>query len=148
MNSFSILIKSINKLNEVDVAGIYSRLSHDDAESDSSIQKELDKRYITPTPGPHPDMSIALIWFNDELVGWVGTRLWPETFKGRRAAAQTVECFVAPEHRRKGLARLGLQALVSAGYINKAELVAVYAPEVIKLARSCGCLIVTFCEAT
>lgn len=147
MNEFSIRIKSINKLSPIDVATICTRLSWPDSGSDSSIQKELDKRYLNPKPGPHPDMSIAMIWLNDILVGWVGTRLWPEKFKGDPVTAQTVECFVDPAYRRKGLARIGLQALISADYLNRKQPVSVYAPEVVELARSCGCRVVLFCEA-
>lgn len=148
MNEFVIQIKSVNKLALTDVTAIHSRLSWQDSGSNSSIQKELDKRYLNPIRGPHPDMSLALVRYNGELVGWVGTRLWPERFKGDRVTAQTVECFVAPEHRRRGIARLGLQALVSAGYVDKTAPVSVYAPEVVGLATQCGCRIVLFCEAT
>lgn len=148
MNSFTLQIKSINKLAVTDVTAIYSRLSHSDSGSDSSIQKELEKRYMNPQPGPHPDMSLALVWFNEELVGWVGTRLWPEKFKGKKVIAQTLECFVDPVWRRKGIARLGVGALISAGYLDKARIVSVYAPEVVHLARQCGCATVLFCEAT
>ncbi len=146
MNEFVVQIKSINKLALTDVTAIYSRLSHNDSGSNSSIQKELDRRYIKPEDGPHPDMSLAMVWYNDELLGWVGTRPWPEKFKGNRVVAQTIECFVDPDWRRRGIARLGLQALISAGYINKKEPVSVYAAEVVELARQCGCRIVLLCE--
>lgn len=148
MNEFSVRIKSINKLSAIDVTTIYSRLSHPDSGSDSSIQKELNKRYVDILPGPHPDMSIAVIHYNDEIVGWVGTRLWPEKFKGDKITAQTVECFVDPAWRRRGIARLGLQALISAGYVDRTKFVSVYAPEVVELARSCGCRTVLLCETT
>jgi L-amino acid N-acyltransferase YncA len=147
MNQFVITIKSINKLATAEVTAIYSRLSHKNSKSTSSIKPELERRYLTLTTGRHPDMSVALIRYNEELVGWVGTRPWPEKFKGDRIVAQTVECFVAPEHRRRGIARLGLQALVSAGYIDKNAPVSVYAPEVVSLATQCGCRVVLFCEA-
>lgn len=143
---FVIKIKDINKLGLVDATAIMSRLSWSDSGSDSSIQPELDKRYINPQPGPHPEMAIALIWVDDTLAGWVGSRPWPEKFKGRPVMAQTIECFVDPAYRRRGLAKLGLLALISAGIVDKNEIVSVYAPEVIKLAEQCGCKVVVYCE--
>jgi GNAT superfamily N-acetyltransferase len=127
---------------------MYTRLSWKDSDSTSGIQKELQKRYIDIEPGPHPNMEIATIWLDGVFVGWVGTRAWPEKFKGRPVTAQTVECFVAPEFRRRGLAKIGLQALITAGKINRDDFVAVYAPEVVRMAEQCGCKTVLFCEAT
>ena len=142
----SIKIKDINRLSPIDVAAIMTRLSWPDSGSDSSIQKELDKRYLHIQPGPHPEMALALVWLDETLVGWVGSRPWPELFKGRPATVQTIECFVDPEHRRRGIAKLGLQALITAGHVKREQLVGVYAADVIKLARQCGCQIVTYCD--
>lgn len=143
-----IQIKDINQLGLVDVTAIMSRLSWPDSGSSSSIQKELTKRYINIQPGPHPKMAIALIWFDDMLTGWVGTRPWPEKFKGDPITAQTVECFVDAKYRKRGIGRLGLQALIAAGFVDRDKPVSVYAPEVVKLAEKCGCRIVLLCEAT
>lgn len=142
----SIKIKDINELSVIDAAAIYTRLSWPDSGSASSLQKEIDKRYKNPQPGPHPNMAMALVWLDDTLVGWVGTRPWPEKFKGRPATAQTVECFVDPEYRRRGIAKLGLQALIAARALDRGKLVSVYAPEVVDLARQCGCKVVIYCE--
>jgi GNAT superfamily N-acetyltransferase len=141
-----ILIKDINTLADNEVVNIMLRLSWPDSGSSSSIQKELDKRYLDVQPGPHPEMAIALIWVEETLVGWVGTRPWPEKFKGRPVTAQTIECFVDPDFRRRGIAKLGLQALITAEKLNKMEIVSVYAPEIIKLAEQCGCKVVIYCE--
>ena len=148
MNEFNIYIKDINKLSPVDVVAIQTRLSWSESESSSSIQKELKKRYFKAEPGPHPEMAIAVIWFNGLLIGWVGTRPWPEKFKGDPVIAQTIECFVDPDCRRHGFGRLGLQALICAGFIDRTKPVSVYAPEVVKMAEQCGCKIVLLCEAT
>ena len=147
MNEFEIKIRDINKLGLIDVTDIYSRLSWPDSESTSSIQRELEKRYFNPTPGPHPPMAIALIWHNELLVAWVGTRLWPERFKGEPITAQTIECFTEPEMRQRGYAMLGLQALITAGVLNKEKPVAVYHKNVVKIAERCGCKIVLLCDA-
>jgi hypothetical protein len=142
-----IKLKDINELGAIDVAAIMTRLSWPDSGSDSSIQKELDKRYFNVQPGPHPKMQLAMIWRNDVFVAWVGTRAWPEKFKGEPITAQTVECFTDPDARRHGFARLGLQALISGGFLDRSKPVSVYAPEVVPMARSCGCQIVIFCES-
>jgi GNAT superfamily N-acetyltransferase len=143
---FVIKIKDINKLGCIDVAAIMSRLSWPDSGSDSSIQKELTKRYLHVEPGLHPEMALALIWCDDVLAGWVGTRPWTEKFKGRPVVAQTVECFVDPEYRRRGIAKMGLLALLAANKIDKTKIVSVYAPNVVKLAQQCGCTFVIYCE--
>lgn len=145
--NFEIRIKDINHLSLTDVTAIYGRLSHADSGSPSSIQPELKKRYIKPSPGPHPSMWLAMVWQNGMFVSWVGTRAWPEKFKGEPVTAQTIECFTDPECRRHGLALLGLQALISAGLLHRNRIVSVYAPEVVHLARSCGCKTVILCES-
>ena len=146
--NFEVRIKDINRLGLTDVTAIMSRLSHPDSESDSSIQAELIKRYVHPVPGPHPQMWLAMVWQNGMFVSWVGTRPWPEKFKGNHVTAQTVECFTDPECRRHGLAKLGLMSLISAGLIDRKRIVSVYAPEVVKMAEQCGCKTVILCETT
>jgi hypothetical protein len=145
---FWIKIKDINELRTVDITAIYTRLSWPESKSDSSIRKELEKRYIFPEPGPHPKMAIAIIWCNSVLAGWVGTRPWPEKFKGETITAQTVECFVDPELRNRGFAKMGLQALIAAGSLKRDNPVAVYAPNVVNIAKQCGCKTVLLCEVT
>lgn len=144
---FVIKIKDINNLSLIDVAAIMTRLSWPDSGSDSSIQKELSKRYLHVNhEQPHPEMALALIWVDDTLAGWVGSRSWPEKFKGRPITAQTVECFVDVAYRRRGLAKLGLHALISAKHICRDKPVSAYAPEVVKIAKQCGCNIVLLCQ--
>jgi hypothetical protein len=146
MDEFVIKIRDINRLTVTDASAIYSRLSWPDSGSASSIQKELDKRYLKPEPGPHPEMAIALVWHNGLLAAWVGTRPWPERFKGEKIMAQTVECFTDPALRQRGYAMLGLQALLTAGFIDREKPVSVYAKPVVKLAERCGCKIVLLCD--
>lgn len=147
MKDLLIKIRDINKLAPQTVVSILNRLAWADSGSDSSIRQELNKRYVTPTPGPHPTMAMALLLVDTFLVGWVGTRPWPEKFKGELILAQTVECFVAPEFRRRGLAKIGLQALIAAGKIDRAEVVSVYAANVVELAEACGCRTVLLCKS-
>lgn len=145
---FAIKIKDINKLAPLEVVGIYTRLSWPDSGSASSIQKELHKRYMDVEHVKHPEMAIALIWLDSVLAGWVGTRPWPEKFKGDVVTAQTIECFVAPEFRRRRLATIGVHALIAARKINCDDFVSVYASEMVPLATNCGCKTVLLCEAT
>jgi len=145
--NFEVRIKDINHLGLTDVTAIMSRLSHPNSGSASSIQPELIKRYVKPEPGPHPPMWLAMVWQNGLFVSWVGTRLWPEKFKGDLVMAQTIECFTDSECRRHGLARLGLQALISAGLLDRNKIVSVYAAEVVKMAQQCGCKTVILCHA-
>lgn len=141
-----INIKDINVLSDVEVTAIYTRLSWPDSGSASSIQKELDKRYLKKTGEAHPPMALAFVWLDAVLAGWVGTRPWPEKFKGRPVMAQTIECFVDSAYRRRGLAKLGLLALITAGALHRDKIVSVYDPTVVPLAQSCGCRTVIYCE--
>ena len=142
-----IKIKDINQLGLVDVAAIISRLSWPDSGSASSIQKELSTRYLHVNhEQPYPEMALALIWLDETLVGWVGSRPWPEKFKGRPITAQTVECFVDAKYRRRGIAKLGLQALITAGAVKRNQIVSVYSSDVVKLAQQCGCATVIYCQ--
>lgn len=152
-------VKDLHELVADEVTVIYNRLSWPDSGSTSSMQKELAKRYLwavldthPPTryvqklDAPQPPMAVALLRVDGVLVGWVGTRHWPEKFKGRPVTAQTVECFVAPDYRRRGLAKLGLLALIAAGRLNREEIVSVYEPTVVDLAQQCGCKVVIYCD--
>ena len=144
--NFEIRIKDINLLSPTEMTAIYNGLCSRESNTPHSMRPELERRYIKPTAGPHAPMPLAMVWRNGMFVSWVGTRSWPEKFKGEKVVAQTIECFTAHEYRRNGLARLGLQALISAGVLNRDGLVAVYAPEVAPLARQCGCKTVILCE--
>lgn len=143
MAAFNIYIRSINKLALTDVTAIYSRLGWENG----NIRHELRTRYIEPIVGPHSEMFLALVWYNDELVSWVGTRQYPERFKGVLALRQTIECFTDPALRGRGFAQVGLSALIAAGLLNRNDVVAVYSREAIKLAERCGCRIVVFCDS-
>lgn len=145
-SNISIKIKDINTLDISEVAHIYDKVSRDNSYSDTSIRKELEKRYIDIQQGKHPEMAMALIWFGERLIGWVGTRPYKEKVDNKFVAVQTIECFVDSEHRRKGIAKLGLQALITTQKINRSKLVSVYRQNVIGLAKQCGCSNVVYCE--
>ncbi|NDC55308.1 MAG: hypothetical protein EBZ69_00475 [Alphaproteobacteria bacterium] len=139
---FKIVIKPIANLSRAEVLEMYHRLSV----PGRNMRKELSKRHVHPEPGPHETITLALVWQNEFFVAWVGTRAYTEKFKGNSIAVQTIECFTDPELRRRGLAQLGLQALISAGFIDRTKPVSVYRKPAIKLAERCGCQTVILCE--
>ena len=141
-----VKIKDINTLDTAEVAFIYDKLSNHNTLSNSSIRKELDKRYIDIKHEDYPEMALALIWFDSIFVGWVGTRPWLENYKNKVTTVQTVECFVNPKFRRMGFAKIGLQSLITASKIKRTDIVSVYAPEVVDLVKQCGCDLVIYCE--
>lgn len=141
-----IKIKDINMLDAGEVAFIYDKLSNHNTPSNSSIRKELDKRYINIKLQHHPEMALALIWLDSMLVGWVGSRHWLEQYKNNVTTVQTVECFVNHKFRRMGLAKIGLQSLITASVIKTTDIISVYAPEVVDLVKQCGCNTVIYCE--
>ena len=135
---FYVRIKNINALGAVDVAAIYSRLSN----PGRNMRKELEMRYLSPEPGPHESINLALVWFEETFVAWVGTRTVQTRLSGRTVEAQSIECFTDPDFRKRGFAALGLQALISAGLIDKSNPVEVYRRSAFKVAERCGCKIV------
>ena len=143
MNQFQINIRDINSLKLTEASAIYGRLSN----PGYNMQSEIAKRYLTPEQGPHESMQLAMIWHNDVLVAWVGTRRFVEKYKGRLANVQTIECFTDPEYRRRGFCALGLQALIAAKLLDRKRPVSVYQADVVKIAERCGCRCVLLCES-
>ena len=140
--NFNIKLRDINKLSDLNVTAMYTRLST----PDRNMRAELEKRYIHPEPGPHESIMLALVWCNEWFGAWVGTRKVREKFKGNLIDAQSIECFTDPELRQRGFAQLGLQALISAGVLDREKPVAVYRKGVIAIAARCGCKTIVLCE--
>jgi hypothetical protein len=63
-------------------------------------------------------------------IAWVASHEWRDQ--------QTLEAFVAPERRRRGLVKLGAHMLLAAGHLVKTEPIAVFSPDCVPLARSLG----------
>ncbi len=139
---FRIIIKDINCLSPVETTAIYCRLSN----HGRNMRTELEKRYITPQPGNHETITLAMIWHNDLFVAWVGTRKVTESLAGVLVEATSIECFTDPELRRHGFAQLGLQALITAGIIRRDKPVAVYREAAVALATKAGCTTVLLCD--
>jgi len=62
-------------------------------------------------------------------VGWVATHVW--------RGVQTVEGFVHPLLRRRGLARISVLSLLSCGHLEIRKPVAVFSPACVELAYQC-----------
>jgi|688.fasta_scaffold179916_3 hypothetical protein len=145
--NFNIVVKDINKLKTDEVSAIWLRLSHEEpSRLNDNMRCELHRRYHVPEPEPQKSIQLALVWFNYLLSAWVATRPWKEKFKGEEIDVQTVECFTDPELRNRGLAMLGLQALISAGVVDRNKPIAVYSKPAERLAARCGCTFVILCD--
>lgn len=87
----------------------------------SEMQRELiDAKTDTP----------MVAFYDPEPIGWVATHLW--------RGLQTLEGYVDPEWRRKGLARIGSLTLLATGYLDRTKAIAVFSDECVVLARSLG----------
>lgn len=140
---FRIAIRDINALRTEEASALFGRLS----KPDHNMQAELTTRYLKPEPGPHEAVTLALVWYNNALVAWVGTRRFVEKYKGRLVNVQTIECFTDPEYRKRGFCALGLQALLSDNRLDRTRPVSVYQPNVVKIAERAGCRCVILCES-
>jgi hypothetical protein len=148
MRDFVVHIRDIVELKPAEVKDICDRLSWPLKEAlHDSMQPEVIRRHVKPEKGPHPPMTMALVYCNGYFVAWVATRPFFEKFKGELTAVQTIECFTDAELRQRGLAQMGLYALISAGHIDRDKPVSVYHPSVVKMAERCGCKCVILCNA-
>ena len=87
----------------------------------SEMQRELiDSKTDTP----------MVVVYDPEPIGWVASHLW--------RGLQTLEGYVDPEWRRKGLARIGSLTLIANGYLDRTQAIAVFSPECVALASSLG----------
>jgi hypothetical protein len=87
----------------------------------SEMQNEIYTR-LTDTP-------IVLIQIGLPIA-WVASHEWRDQ--------QTLEAFVAPEWRRRGLVKLGAHMLLAAGHLVKTEPISVFSADCVPLAKSLG----------
>ena len=74
--------------------------------------------------------TIAICLDQGEIIGWARTELWREL--------PTLEAFVSPAYRRRGVATLCAAGLRTEGVWRDYEFVAVFRPTMISLARRLG----------
>jgi hypothetical protein len=148
MCDIAIRIRDIGELTKAEVRDICDRLSWPlEHALPDSMQPEVIRRHVSPEPGPHASITMALVYHNNYLVAWAATRPFFEKFKGDLIAVQTIECFTDRELRNRGFAQIGLNALISAGQIARNKPVSVYHASVVKIAERCGCKCVILCNA-
>ena len=90
-------------------------------------------RWMTVTPAVPEDGSIAIVREDDEIIGWARTESWlPDTHW------DTLEAFVDPAHRGRGVAAFSAAGLVASRVLPCGQPVAVFAPAMLLLARRAG----------
>jgi len=90
----------------------------------SEMQREF-RRHNSLTP-------VCIVYDGDDAlpVAWIATHTW--------RGMQTIEAFTAPDWRRRGVARIGVQMLLATQHLDKRASVAVFAVECVELAYSTG----------
>jgi GNAT superfamily N-acetyltransferase len=101
------------------------------ARTGSDFQKALLNGGLTGT--------IAICLDQGEIIGWARTEIWD--------GLPTLEAFVAPAYRRRGVATLCAAGLRTEGVFRDYEFVAVFRPTMISLARRLGLLYASFDRA-
>ena len=76
------------------------------------------------------DGSIAVVYDHGEIVGWARTETW--------RGYDTLEAFVAPEHRGRGVAAFAASGLAASTLNANGGSVAVFAPSMMLVARRAG----------
>jgi hypothetical protein len=89
----------------------------------SEMQQEF-RAGLSPTP--------ICVTYDDNAdpCAWIATRAW--------RCMQTIEGFVAPPLRRRGLAKIGVLSLLAERHLDKTKPVVVFAPACVELAYFCG----------
>lgn len=98
----------------------------------SDFNKKL-HRWMTVTPAVPEDGSIAIVRDDDEIVGWCRTETWAPDSRW-----DTLEAFVEPAHRKRGVAAFAAAGLVASRRLCDGMQVAVFAPPMLLLARRAG----------
>lgn len=89
-------------------------------------------RWMTMTPALPEDGVIAVVREDDEIIGWARTESWQPD-----VSWDTLEAFVEPPHRGRGVAAFAAAGLVAA-LGGDGRRVAVFAPPMLLLAHRVG----------
>lgn len=71
-----------------------------------------------------------VVIYDEQPIAWVASHQW--------RGLQTFEAYTLEEYRRRGIARLGLLTLIADQYVDRDQPIAVFRPECVGIARSCG----------
>jgi GNAT superfamily N-acetyltransferase len=83
-----------------------------------------------------PAGDIAFCRDQGEIIGWARTERWE--------GYPTLESFVIPPYRGRGVATACAQALVANGSISRSSIVAVFRPQMESIAARCGLRLAAF----
>lgn len=101
-------------------------------------ESDFNKKLTAWIGGVEPldrDGHIALVLDHGEIVGWARTEVWSD---GNGAIYDTLEAFVAPEYRLRGVAAYASSAIYS-GVLHDCGLgVAVFSPVMMLVAKRAG----------
>lgn len=119
----SISIVAADGLAPPDAVAIVRRLTRNDSAFQSEVAAILAGEGSSATP-------IALCHSRGCLVGWACSHVWRDQ--------QTLEMFVDPLHRKRGIATALTACLQSAGVIDRAARLAVFAAHTSRIATRLG----------
>jgi GNAT superfamily N-acetyltransferase len=83
-----------------------------------------------------PAGTIAMCLDQGEIIGWARTEIWQDM--------PTLESFVSPAYRRRGVAKACAAALIAEGVFRDHEFIAVFRPTMVSLAERLGLLYASF----
>ena len=96
----------------------------------SDFQGKLDAWLVGSLTPTDEDGHIALVEDHGEVVGWARTEQWSD--------CDTLEAFVAPPYRRRGIAAFAASGIYSAVLLDTPPRVAVFHPHMLLVARRAG----------
>jgi hypothetical protein len=105
----------------------------------SDFQVKL-SRWLAGEQPTRADGHIALVTDHGEAVGWARTEYWPaeDDGAGGYLAYDTLEAFVSPTHRLRGIAAFAACGLYAGALHDNCGTVAVFSPAMILVARRAG----------
>ena len=109
----------------------------------SDFQWKLTRLLHGDAPAGEHDGHIALVFDHGEIVGWARTEYWTAGSDGF-AAYDTLEAFVAPDYRLRGVAAFAASGLYASVLHDSGATVAVFHPHMLLVARRAGFFPVLF----
>jgi GNAT superfamily N-acetyltransferase len=106
----------------------------------SDFQGKLDAWLVGSLTPTDEDGHIALVEDHGEIVGWARTEQWSAGSDGAGGLVlyDTLEAFVAPPYRRRGIAAFAATGLYAAVLLDTPPRVVVFHPHMLLVARRAG----------
>lgn len=130
--------------------GVTTFLLHSLTRPGSDFHRKLTTWLYTPARPTRADGDIAVVFDQGEVVGWARTERWSEPMgdaavghvllnaDGATIHWDTLEAFVAPEYRGRGVAAFAASGLYASVLHDTGLGVAVFRPSMILVARRAG----------